>query len=266
MLIVKIGGGETINLDAFCADVAKLSESQEIIIVHGASVKRDEVAQKLATPTRYLTSPSGHVGVYTDQQAIEVMTMVYSGLINKQLVSKLQKAGVNAVGLTGADGQIWQGRRKKNLISVESGRQKLITDTYTGKVEIVNSALLKSLTQQGYVPVITQPAISFEGDLINTDNDRNIAVMAHDLKVDKLVVLFEAPGLLRDVTDESSLISKVDKNMIDDVMQQVSGRMRKKALGAKEAFALGVKEILWSDARVEQPITKALAGSGTTIS
>lgn len=264
-MIVKIGGGETIDLDAFCKDVAEVSKNQKLILVHGASVKRDEVAEKLGIATKYLTSPSGHIGVYTDNQAIEVLSMVYAGLVNKKIVTKLQSFGVNAVGLSGADGRIWEGKRKKVLISVEDGKKKLIRDTYTGKVEKVNAELLNNLVSQGYVPVITQPAISYESELINTDNDRNIAVMARDLKVKKLVVLFEAPGLLKDVDDESSLIKSINKSEIEAVMQQVSGRMRKKALGAKEAIENGVEEIYWSDARVEKPITEALNHKGTII-
>jgi [amino group carrier protein]-L-2-aminoadipate 6-kinase len=266
MLIIKVGGGKNINWKHVCADLAVLARSEPVVLVHGASVKRDEVAQKLGITTRYLTSPSGQVGVYTDKSAIEVMSMVYAGLVNKQVVAMLQQAGVNAVGLSGADGRIWEGKRKTNLIGVENGKNKLIRDTYTGKVEQVNTDLLKLLIKHDYLPVVTQPAISFEGDLINTDNDRNIAVMARDLACTKLVVLFEAPGLLQNADDETSLIKKVKRTEIDLVMYQVSGRMKKKVLGAKEALGFGVVEIYWGDARIKNPVMSALAGNGTVIS
>jgi len=191
--------------------------------------------------------------------------MVYAGLVNKSIVARLQKAGINAVGLSGADGRIWEGKRKTNILSQENGKTKLIKNTFTGKVEKVNAGLIRLLVDNNYLPVITQPAISYEGELINTDNDRNIAVMAKDLEIEELIVLFEAPGLLRDPEDESTLIKEVNRSEIDQVMKQVSGRMGKKVLGAREALDAGVKRIYWGDGRIKEPIKNALAGKGTTI-
>lgn len=266
MLIVKIGGGKNINWEYLCADIAVVLKTRKLIIVHGANTTRDELAEQLGVSTRYIDSPSGHKGVYTDKRAIEILTMAYAGLVNKRVVSLLQKTGVNAIGLSGADGRIWEGKRKTDILAIENGKTKLVKDTFTGKVEKVNAELINLLVDNNYVPVVTQPAISYEGDLINTDNDRNLAVMAGDLKATELVVLFEAPGLLHDSTDEKSLIPKVNKGELTEIMENVSGRMRKKVLGAKEAFAYGVKKIYWGDARIEHPITVALNGKGTIIS
>lgn len=265
MLIVKIGGGKNINWDYVSEDITSLIKEKDIILVHGASEKRDEIADMLGHPTSYLTSPSGQKGVYTDKSALEILTMVYAGLVNKSIVSQLQRIGINAVGLSGADGKVWEGKRKKYLVSVEDGKEKLVKDTYTGKVTKVNTELLRLLVDKGYIPIITQPAITSEGELINTDNDRNIAVMAGQLGVKELVVLFEAPGLLEDPEDENTLVEKVDRKDLDKVMKKVSGRMKKKVLGAKEAIEEGVEKIYWGDARVEKPITSALKGKGTVI-
>lgn len=266
MLIVKVGGGENINWDYISNDLAILTKKERVILVHGASARRDEIAEKLGKPTKYLSSPSGHKGVYTDKESLEILTMVYAGLVNKSIVAKLQKVGINAVGFSGVDGRIWEGRRKTNILSVENGKTKLVKDTFTGKVEKVNIQLIKLLIKNNYLPVITQPAVSYESELINTDNDRNIAVMANALGVKKLVVLFEAPGLLGKVSDEQSLIRKVNKDNLDKVMKKVSGRMKKKVLGAKEALDVGVQTIYWGDARIKNPIISALKGKGTIIS
>ena len=265
MLLIKIGGGKTINWDYVVQDLISLVKKEEVILVHGASNKRDEIAQELGSPTKYLTAPSGNQGVYTDQQALDILCMAYAGLVNKQLVAKLQAAGIKAIGLSGADGRIWEGKRKKYLLTKENDKEKLVTDTFTGKVTKVNHRLLKLLTKEGYVPVLTQPAISNQGGLINTDNDRNIAVMAKALKVEKLVVLFEASGLLRDPEDETSLINQINKNELGQCFKYAQGRMRKKLLGAQEAISLGVNKIFWGDGRVKQPVISALAGKGTTI-
>lgn len=264
MLIVKVGGGKNINWPGLIDDIK--SQKEDLVLVHGASTKRDEIAEKLNTPTKYLTSPSGLKGVYTDKEALDVLTMVYAGLVNKRIISLLQKEGLNAIGLSGADGRIWEGKRKKNLLSLEDGKTKLIKDTYTGKVTKTNADLIKLLISQGYLPVITQPAISKEGELINTDNDRNLAVLARDLGVEKLVVLFEAPGLLEDEDDEGSLVGRIRKEELDEIVRKVEGRMKKKALGAKEAMKNGVKKIYWGDSRVDSPIKSALKGEGTLIS
>lgn len=265
MLIVKVGGGKNINWDYVSEDIATLFDREKIVLVHGASAIRNETAVKLGAPTRYLTSPSGQKSVYTDKKSLEILTMVYAGLVNKKVVSTLQKLNINAIGLSGADGRLWEGGKKENLISIEKGKQKLIKNTYTGRVNRVNTKLINLLLENGYLPVITQPAISSDGELINTDNDRNISVMAKALEVKKLVVLFEAPGFLKNSSDEESIMKKISKQKLPTLMRNAKGTMKKKVLGAIEAFENGVEVIYWSDGRVKNPIKKALAGKGTII-
>ncbi|MCH7730288.1 [LysW]-aminoadipate kinase [Patescibacteria group bacterium] len=265
MLIVKVGGGKNINWGYISEDLTSLIKKEEVVLVHGASSRRDQVAKKLGVPTRYVNSPSGYKGVYTDKKALEILSMVYAGLVNKSIVARLQKAGINAVGLSGVDGRIWEGKRKTNILSQENGKTKLIKNTFTGKVETVNTNLINLLIDNGYLPVITQPAISSDGELINTDNDRNIAVMAGALRVKKLVVLFEAPGFLKEPSDESSLLRKISKKDLPSLMRYAKGTMKKKVLGAIEAFEHGVKTVYWSDGRIKEPIRNALAGKGTMI-
>jgi [amino group carrier protein]-L-2-aminoadipate/L-glutamate 6-kinase len=266
MILIKIGGGSQLNLPAIAQDIKELSLKEQIVVVHGANAERDKLAKKLGRATRYLTSPSGHQGVYTDQQAIDVMLMAYSGLVNKKIVALFRSNGINALGLSGIDGGLWQGERKKHLYSVENGKTKLITDTFTGKVTQVNANLIHLLLDNQYLPVITQAAISEGGEIINTDNDRNIAVMVKSLKIKTVISLFEAPGLLRKYPDERSLIKTINKKKLDDYLPYCQGRMKKKLMGAKEAFTAGLKKMYWADGRIEQPILKTLDGQGTIIS
>jgi acetylglutamate/LysW-gamma-L-alpha-aminoadipate kinase len=98
--------------------------------------------------------------------------------VNKGIVERLQARGVNAVGLSGIDGRLWQGSRKKVTRVVANGRQRIIRDNLTGKVEQVNVALLCQLLAQGFVPVLTPPAISYEGEAMNVDGDRAAAATA----------------------------------------------------------------------------------------
>lgn len=263
MMIIKVGGGKQINWDYICQDIASLKE--EVILVHGANWQMEEISKKLGQKTKMITSPSGYTSRYTDKQTLRVLTMVYSGLVNKQIVAKLQALGVNAVGLSGVDGRVWEGEWKKVVLSREGSRVKAIRDNFQGKVIKVNDKLLKLLLENNYLPVLTIPAISFENQLINVDNDRAIGLMAKALGVKKLVVLFEAPGLLKDTGDQRSVIKSIQANKIEDYLKYAQGRMKKKILGAKEAFQAGVKIIYWADGRVNNPIKKALKGEGTVI-
>ena len=268
MILIKIGGGKKINLDYICEDIKILIDQQgeKVILVHGASVARDEIAEKMGAPTKTITSPTGISSVYTDKTAIDIFLMTYPGLVNKRIVAKLQSYGVNAIGLSGIDGQLWKGKRKTAVYVKEGAKTKLITDNMTGKVTKINFNLINLLLNNKYLPVICPPALSEENEIINTDNDWACAVMVGALKIQKMISLFEASGLLKKFGDESSLIKNVDKNKLDEYFIYTQGRMKKKLLDAKEAFAQGLKQLYWSDGRIKNPIIKALKGEGTIIS
>lgn len=264
MIIIKIGGGG-INLDYLAQDLAENFQKEEIILVHGASRKRDEIAEKLDCPTRTIVSPSKITSVYTDSKALEVFLMVYSGLVNKQVVAKMRLFGLNAVGLSGVDGGLWTAKAKKELYTDEGGKTRLIKDNLTGRVEKINVDLLRLLVKNNYFPVLCPPAISYENEIVNTDNDWAVSVMAGSLGVKKIVVLFEAPGLLKNPNDEKTLIRQVKKEELKNYLIFAEGRMKKKVLGAEKAFELGVEKVYWGDGRIKNPITSALAGEGTII-
>ena len=267
MILIKIGGGKKINLDYVCEDMKTLiDQGEKVILVHGASQTRDEIAEQLHMPTKTIISPSGVSSVYTDTKAVDIFLMVYAGLVNKHIITKLQQNGINAIGLSGIDGQLWMGKRKKAVYSQEGTKTKLITDNMTGKVVEINVNLINLLLKNKYVPVICPPALSEDNEIINTDNDWAVAIMAGSLKIEKMVVLFEAPGLLKKFGDESSLIKTVDKNQLDKYFIYTQGRMKKKIFGAQEAFRLGLKTMYWSDGRIKNPIIKALDSIGTVIS
>lgn len=266
MILIKAGGGLHINWDYIARDVAIQVKKEPVVLVHGAGAVRDQIADKLNTPTRTITSPSGISSVFTDKPALDVFLMVYAGLMNKTIVAKLQSYGVNAVGLCGVDGQLWQAKRKANVLVREGNKTKLLTGNLTGRVEKINTSLIQILLQEGYTPVIAPPAITPSCEIVNTDNDWAVAVMAGQLQVKTVFYLFEAPGLLRDMNDPTSVIPHVPKEKLDEYLGFAQGRMKKKILGAKKAIELGVKTIYWGDGRVPNPIEQALKGTGTVIS
>ncbi len=267
MLVIKVGGAEGIDLDALCADVADLvHEGQPLVLVHGASAATNRVAEALGHPPRYVTSPSGFTSRHTDRRTLEIFEMVYCGSTNKGIVERLQALGVNAVGLSGLDGRLWEGKRKGALRCVDAdGRVRVIRDSYTGNVERVNTALLTTLLDAGYLPVLTPPAISVDGEAINVDGDRAAACTAAALGAERLLLLSNVPGFLARFPDEESLVEQIARGGIDAAIEQAEGRMRMKLKSAAEALDAGVSEVILGDARGPRPVRRALAGAGTRI-
>lgn len=267
MLVIKIGGSQGVNLDAVCADIADLiQQGQRLIVVHGGSDETNRISEQLGHPPRFVTSQSGFTSRYTDRDTLEIFAMVTSGKINTLLVERLQKAGVNALGLSGVDGRLMLAQRKEAIRIVENGRKLILRDDYTGKIEQVNSALLDLLLNAGMTPVIAPLALSAQGDALNVDADRAAAMVAGAVHADQLIVLTNVPGLMRSFPDESTLISHLPKAGLEQALSFAEGRMKKKVLGASEALDLGVIKVTFSDGRTSHPLLDALSGKGTTIS
>jgi [amino group carrier protein]-L-2-aminoadipate 6-kinase len=266
MLVVKVGGSAGIDLEEVCRDVAALvGEGKQVVLVHGGSHLTNEVATQLGHPPQFVTSTSGYVSRRTDRRTLEIFEMVYCGQVNKSIVECLQRLGINALGLSGIDGRLLEGPRKSALRVYQDGRPVVLRDDFTGRVERVNVALLRLLLGAGYVPVITPPAISFEGEAINVDGDRVAAAIATAMEADGLIILSNVPGLLARFPDETTLVSHIPAARIDDFMAHAEGRMKKKVMGAAEALAGGVPWVVFADGRVGAPIRGALARQGTLI-
>ena len=266
MIVLKIGGSEGINYDFIADDIAALvKEGQPLIVVHGGSALTNQVAEQLGHPPQFVTSVSGFTSRRTDRRTLEIFEMVYCGQMNKGLVEKLQRRGVNALGLSGLDGRIWEGPRKDAIKVIQNGRRLVIRDDYTGKVERVNVPLLQALLDAGVLPVLTPPAASYDGEAINVDGDRAAAATAAAFQAEALIILSNVPGLLEKFPDESSLIRHIPKAKIDQFMSFAEDRMKKKVMGAQEALAQGIGKVIFADGRVEQPVRRALAGEGTVI-
>ncbi|MFC4453255.1 [LysW]-aminoadipate kinase [Deinococcus sonorensis] len=267
MVVVKVGGSAGIDYDAVCADVAALwKEGRRLIVVHGGSGETNRVAEALGHPPRFVTSPSGYTSRFTDRQTLEIFEMVYCGKMNKGIVERLQRHGVNAVGLSGLDGRIFEGRHKDSVRAVENGKVKVLRGDHTGTVERVNTGLIELLLSGGYLPVLTPPGASYEGVAINVDGDRAAAALAAALGADALLLLSNVPGLLRDFPDERSLIREIPANEVEAYLDFAQDRMKKKVLGAAEAVAGGVRRVIFGDARAGAPVSAALAGAGTVVS
>src|SRR3970282_2804562 len=148
MITIKIGGSVIDNLHpTTISDIKKIVEQEGVVLVHGGGKEVTKVSKELGKEPKFVVSPGGIKSRYTDKETAEIFTMVMSGKINKMIVGMLQKNGINAVGLSGIDGQIIQAERKKKLIVInEKGRKMAIDGGYTGKIKNVSAGLVKSLS------------------------------------------------------------------------------------------------------------------------
>jgi len=266
MIVVKIGGTKGVDFGAVCRDTAVLlTQGKHLVLVHGGSAEANDLGEKLGSPPRFLTSLSGYTSRYTDRGTLEIFMMAVNGKVNSLLVEQIQALGVNAIGLSGLDGRLMAATRKATVQVIEDGKRKVIRDDFTGKVEQVNTALLKMLLEGGYLPVIAPLAISPAGEALNVDADRAAAMIAAALQAESLILLTAAPGLLRSFPDQSSLIDHLSRQRLTEGLEYAKGRMKKKVLGAEEALQGGVKRVVIADGRVENPISRALEGKGTVI-
>ncbi len=265
MLVVKIGGGEGLDVEAFLDDLAR--QPRRYVLVHGGAAELNALSERLGKPPTFVRSPSGHVSRYTDPETMDLFLMAYAGKLNKRFVEGLQRRGVNALGLTGLDGRLVEARRKRALKAVgEDGKIRVLRGDLSGTIERVNVELLDALLERGCVPVLTPPACGAEGEALNVDADRFAAQIAIALRAETLLLLSNVPGLLRDLDDESSLIERAAPGELDALIQDVAqGRMKKKLLAAREALEGGVTRVVLGDARGPEPVTRALAGRGTVI-
>jgi acetylglutamate/LysW-gamma-L-alpha-aminoadipate kinase len=268
MIVIKIGGTTGVNLEAVTRDVAaQVAGGRRVIVVHGGSGETNAISTQLGHPPRFVTSPSGFTSRYTDRQTLEIFAMVTTGKINTLLVEQLQKLGVNALGLSGVDGRLLVARRKDaiRIIDENTGKQRVLRDDYTGKIESVNGGLLRLLLEAGHTPVVAPLAISPEGEALNVDADRAAAMVAGAVGAEQLILLTNVPGLLREFPDEASLIRHIARDKVEESLSFAEGRMKKKVLGASEALGLGVRQVIFADGRIDMPVAKALAGEGTVI-
>lgn len=262
MILVKIGGGENIDLEAIIADLANLDTP--FIIVHGANVLRDAVAEKMGLEKIVLTSVSGYSSVYSDRDAIDAIMMSYAGLRNKRIVELCQRKKINAIGLTGLDGRLVQGERNKGIRIRQNGKT-LIKRDLSGKPRLVNSDLLELLLDNGYCPVLTIPIVDENGFAINSENDDIVVKIAAAMEIDTVIQLIEAPGFMDDPEDESSLVARLSLADLKSREAAVEGRIKRKLLALTRLCATGKTRVIIADGRADHPIERALDGSGTHI-
>jgi [amino group carrier protein]-L-2-aminoadipate 6-kinase len=263
LVVVKIGGSILQKVPPeIVSDIKNVLSEHQLVLVHGGGKGVTEIASKLGKEQKFVYSPKGFRSRYTDKETMEIFTMVMAGKLNKKLVSALQKQEIPVVGLSGLDGFLLRADRKKRLIILnEQGRKQVIDGGYTGKVNQVNSSLLKLLLDNGYVPLVSPVAVSEEFEPLNVDADRTAANIAGAINADKLVLLTDVEGLMLD----DKLVSNLHADEVESKLKKIGGGMITKVFAAQEALKNGVKEVVICSGVRDSPISSALKHEGGTV-
>ncbi len=206
------------------------------VLVHGGGRKATKIAERLGITTKMVGGRR-----ITDADMLEVVTMVYGGLVNKQLVARLQSVGVNAVGLTGADADVIRSHRRPVTDGVDYG--------FVGDVDCADGAALSQLIEAGMTPVVAPLTHDGHGSILNTNADTIASETAKALsgRYDvTLIYAFEKAGVLTDADDESTLIPVITRADFERYKADgtVSGGMLPKIENALAAVSAGVTRVI----------------------
>jgi acetylglutamate kinase len=241
LFIIKIGGNVLDNataLKSFLRSFASIQEPK--ILIHGGGKIATKLGEQLGIASNYVNGRR-----ITDAATLDLVTMVYGGLVNKQLVATLQHLKCNAIGLTGADGNVINAV-KRPITDVDYG---FVGDI---KSEDVNTELLSSLLKQNIVPVFA-PLTHADGSMLNTNDDTIASVLAVALSKHfdvRLIFCFEKKGVLRDVNSADSVIRHLPRDVYSDLLtkQVFADGILPKLENAYAAIQAGVKEVLIGEA------------------
>lgn len=255
LTIVKVGGA-VVEDDSQCRGLLEAFAAVEgrKILVHGGGRTASRIASLLGVETKMVDGRR-----ITDADMLRVVVMVYGGLVNKQIVARLQALGTDAVGLTGADMNIIRSHRRPVVGGIDYG--------FVGDVDSVDADALSAVVEKGVVPVVAPLTHDCHGQLLNTNADTiasEVAVAMSQLYDVRLVYAFEKAGVLRDARDESSVIPQIRVSELADLIGDgiVTGGMLPKLQMAAKAVERGVGEvqITCSTDMSPQAGTKIVAG------
>lgn len=240
LTLVKVGGKiveEEDTLQMFLRDFSAIEGYK--VLVHGGGRLATKLAGQLGIESQLVNGRR-----ITDAETLKVVTMVYGGLVNKNIVARLQSAGINAIGLTGAD---------MNLMRSDKRPVKDIDYGYVGDVKEVNADSLVLLLQQNIVPVLAPLTHDGQGHLLNTNADtiagETAKALARYFEV-TLMFCFEKKGVLMDENDENSVIPFIDRAALRQYTEKgiIQGGMIPKLKNAFEAIDAGVHQVIITEA------------------
>ncbi len=247
ILVIKYGGNAMTNdelKDAVMNDIVLLSlVGIKVVLVHGGGPEINDMLKRLGIESRFVNGLR-----YTDDATIDVVKMVLSGKVNKELVQLLAQHKGNAVGLCGIDGGMLIAEKKKTDDGQDLG--------WVGEITKVNTKPILDALDNGNVPVIATVATDENGNTYNINADTAAAQIAAELGAENLILMTDIAGLLRDKDDPSTLIPKVNVSEVPFLKRQgiISGGMIPKIDCCVEAVRRGVNKTVIIDGRVPHSI------------
>lgn len=255
IIVVKYGGNAMINDDlkeAVMGDIVLLSLiGIKVVLVHGGGPEINEMLGKIGKKSEFIDGLR-----VTDKETMEIVQMVLSGKVNKNLVKLLQSKGGNAIGLCGIDGHMINAKKVDESLG------------FAGEITDVNVAPILDVLEKGYIPVISTVGYDKEGNTYNVNADTAASRIAGALKAESLISMTDIVGLCRDKDDPSTLISKVHVSDAPKLVRDgvISGGMIPKVNCCIEAIRRGVHKVFIIDGRIPHSILIEIltdAGIGT---
>ena len=255
LVIIKVGGKiveEEASLKLLLKDFSRIAGGK--ILVHGGGKSATALAERLGIETKMVEGRR-----ITDAETLKIATMVYAGLVNKNLVAGLQALGNNAIGLTGAD---------LNIIEAIKRPVKTIDYGFVGDITMVNGGALAELLENGAVPVFAPITHDGKGTLLNTNADTIASELATTMcsrfEV-RLVYCFEKPGVMMDENDEKSVIPEINPELFNELKEQgiINSGMIPKLENGFNALRRGVSYITITNA---QGLSGGLRGTRLVLS
>lgn len=246
LTVIKVGGKiveDETTLSQLLRDFSAIEGAK--VLVHGGGRSATKVAAQLGIESTMIGGRR-----VTDAEMLSVVTMVYGGLVNKNIVAKLQACGINALGLTGADINVMHShKRPLKKVKMEDGTEQMVDFGYVGDVDRCDGKMLATLIEQGVVPVMAPLTHDGQGNLLNTNADtiagETAKALASYFDV-TLIYSFEHAGVLQDPEDEASLIPLITAESFEQFKADgtISGGMIPKIENSLEAVNAGVKQVI----------------------
>ena len=257
IVVIKYGGNAMINEDLkqqVMEDIALLwLIGVKVVLIHGGGPEISETMKKFGKKSEFVNGLR-----VTDKETVDIVQMVLAGKVNKTLVNLLQMKGGHAVGLSGIDGGILEATMKDEQLG------------YVGEVTKIRTQPITDLLEKNYIPVISTIASDRQGNTFNINGDTAAASIAGALGAERLIMMTDIAGLLRDKDDPSTLIPAVTvseaKQLFDEGI--ISGGMIPKVDCCIEAIEKGVRHVVFMDGRVPHSILMELLtdeGAGTMV-
>ena len=257
VLVVKYGGNAMVNQELkeqVMEDIVLLHLiGVKVVLVHGVGPEISELMAKLGKKPEFVDGLR-----VTDKETIDIVQMVLAGKVNKSLVNFLEMKGGKAMGISGMDGMLIEAKIKDERLG------------YVGEITKINIECVEDLLKNGYIPVISTVGCDNEGNAYNINGDTAAARIAGALKAERLIMMTDIAGILRDKDDVSTLIPEIKVSEAKKLFQEgiIKGGMIPKVDCCIDAINHGVKNVVIMDGRIPHSILMEILtdeGAGTMV-